>query len=195
MLGTFRDLDDPDRFVWIRGFKDMPARQQALEAFYGGSIWKAHKSEANATIVDSDNVLLLRPASPGQGLPEHAPVHAADGIYGATIYYIGGVDAAQFAGFFDHTVLPLLTAAGVRPIARFVTEKSPNNFPRLPVREHDRTFLWLARWTSLKDHDEFLARFRSFSGWRDSAPVSVLSALVQKPEHLRLMPTRRSQMR
>ena len=195
VLGTFRDLDDPDRFVWIRGFRDMPARQQALEAFYGGPVWNAHRSEANATMVDSDNVLLLRPASPGQGLPEHAPDHAADGIYGATIYYIGSVDPAHFADFFDHAVLPLLAAAGVHPIARFVSEEAPNNFPRLPVREHDRTFLWLARWTSLKDHDEFVGRFRSWSGWRDSTPVSVLPALMRKPEQLRLMPTTRSQMR
>src|SRR5438270_9464303 len=60
IIGTFRDLDDPDRFVWIRGFRDMDARRQALEAFYQGSpAWIAHKKEANACMVDSDNVLLL----------------------------------------------------------------------------------------------------------------------------------------
>lgn len=195
VLGTFRDLDDPDRFVWLRGFRDMSARQQALEAFYGGPIWKTHKNEANATMVDSDNVLLLRPASPGQGLPEHIPNQVGDGIYGATIYYIGSVDAAQFADFFDHTVLPLLMAEGVHPVARFVSEGAPNSFPRLPVREHDRTFVWMSRWASLEDHDEFLAHFRTLSGWRDSAPVSMLPALMRKPERLRLMPTKRSQMR
>lgn len=195
VLGTFRDLDDPDRFVWIRGFRDMPARRQTLDAFYGGPIWKAHRNEANATMVDSDNVLLLRPASQGQGLPERAPNYAVDGTYGATIFYIGDVGASQFADFFDSSLLPLLTAAGAHTIARLVSEESPNNFPRLPVREHDRTFVWLARWTTLKDHDEFLARFRSLSAWRDSAPVSVLSALMRKPEQLRLIPTRRSQMR
>ena len=26
VLGQFRDLDRPDRFVWLRGFKDMAAR-------------------------------------------------------------------------------------------------------------------------------------------------------------------------
>ena len=30
VIGTFRDLDDPDRFVWIRGFRDMSTRQHAL---------------------------------------------------------------------------------------------------------------------------------------------------------------------
>ena len=28
-------------------------------AFYGGPVWQAHRNEANATMVDSDNVLLL----------------------------------------------------------------------------------------------------------------------------------------
>lgn len=193
VLGTFRDLDDPDRFVWMRGFRDMPARQQALEKFYGGPVWQAHKAEANATMVDSDNVLLLRPVSPGPGVAEYAAEGASGGIYGATIYYLGGVDAGQFAEFFDRAVLPRLTAAGVHPIARFVTEEQPNNF-RLPVREHDRTFLWMARWANLKEYDLSLAHFRSWSGWRDTAPVSVLPALARKPELLRLMPTARSPM-
>jgi hypothetical protein len=34
VIGTFRDLDDPDRFVWIRGFASMADREAALEAFY-----------------------------------------------------------------------------------------------------------------------------------------------------------------
>ena len=63
LVGQFRDLDRPDRFVWIRGFADMPSRAQSLQAFYGGPIWQAHREAANATMIDSDNVLLLRPVS------------------------------------------------------------------------------------------------------------------------------------
>jgi hypothetical protein len=33
IIGQFRDLDHPDRFVWLRGFADMEARTQALGAF------------------------------------------------------------------------------------------------------------------------------------------------------------------
>src|SRR5471030_2209436 len=61
VLGTFRDLDAPDRFVWLRGFADMAARADALGAFYGGPAWQRHRDAANATMVDSDDVLLLRP--------------------------------------------------------------------------------------------------------------------------------------
>ena len=39
VLGQFRDLDDPDAFVWLRGFADMDARRRGLEAFYGGPVW------------------------------------------------------------------------------------------------------------------------------------------------------------
>jgi hypothetical protein len=196
VIGTFRDLDDPDRFVWIRGFRDMPLRQQALESFYGGPVWQANKAAANATMLDSDNVLLLRPVEPGLGFaPQAASRTGSDSIIGATIYDLGGADAMQFAQFFERSVLPHLTAAGVEPMARLVTEEAPNNFPRLPTRERDRTFIWFARWTDLPAEDAFVARFSALSGWRDAAPESVLSALMRKPERLRLMPTSRSSLR
>ena len=63
MLGQFRDLDDADRFVWLRGFESMAARPAALGAFYDGPVWKAHREAANATMIDSDDVLLLQPAT------------------------------------------------------------------------------------------------------------------------------------
>src|SRR5207248_4135647 len=58
ILGQFRDLDRPDHFVWIRGFPDMASRVEALSAFYGGPVRKAHREAANATMIDSDDVLL-----------------------------------------------------------------------------------------------------------------------------------------
>ena len=58
VLGQFYDLDDRTRFIWLRGFHDMAARAEALHAFYSGPIWKAHREAANATMIDSDNVLV-----------------------------------------------------------------------------------------------------------------------------------------
>jgi hypothetical protein len=42
IVGPFRDLGDPDRFVWLRGFESMAARKQALSDFYGGPVWRQH---------------------------------------------------------------------------------------------------------------------------------------------------------
>lgn len=67
VIGQFRDMDDPERFVWLRGFQDMEARGPALAAFYGGPVWEAHRKAANATMLDSDNALLLRPVGPEGG--------------------------------------------------------------------------------------------------------------------------------
>jgi hypothetical protein len=67
VIGQFRDLDRPDRFIWLRGFEDMEQRRSALTAFYDGPVWAAHRDAANATMIDSDDVLLLRPAWPGAG--------------------------------------------------------------------------------------------------------------------------------
>ena len=73
LVGQFRDVDDPDRFVWLRGFPDMRARAEALGRFYQGPAWRRHRDEANATMIDSDDVLLLRPAARGPAFPPRPP--------------------------------------------------------------------------------------------------------------------------
>jgi hypothetical protein len=64
-------LDDPNRFIWLRGFADMTTRAQALHVF-GGPFGK-HREAANETMIDSDNVLLLRPADRPPGFRSITP--------------------------------------------------------------------------------------------------------------------------
>ena len=64
LLGLFRDLDDDDQFVWLRGFRTMDERLTALTAFYTGPTWRRHSAAANDTMIAVDNVLLLRPLVP-----------------------------------------------------------------------------------------------------------------------------------
>jgi hypothetical protein len=195
VIGTFRDLDDPDRFVWLRGFQDMASRPQVLSSFYYGPIWKGKRSEANATMLDSDNVLLLKPAEPDSGFESSMKPASKDEIIGANIYYLANVDAQAFVKFFDETMLPHITSLGAKPIARFVSEESPNNFPALPIREHDRVFIWFARWPNIDAENAFATRFHASSGWRDSAPEAIFPALTRKPERLRLAPNAKSELR
>jgi hypothetical protein len=75
VIGQFRDLDDPDCFVWLRGFADMKARQRALSAFYTGPVWTAHRDAANGTMINSDNILLLRASAPGRGFAPATETH------------------------------------------------------------------------------------------------------------------------
>ena len=102
IFGTFRDLDRPDRFVWLRGFDDMEARRKSLSDFYGGPVWAEHKKAANATMISSDDVLLLAPACPGSAFDlagaERGRHDAEDAIVTATIFYVEPTREADFAG-------------------------------------------------------------------------------------------------
>lgn len=200
IVGTFRDLEKPDRFVWIRSFRDMPSRADALNAFYTGPVWKAHRTAANATMVDASNVLLLRDASPGSGFSLDSPrapkgaTDASSALVTATIYYFDGTVDPSFVEFFDRIVRPQLKAAGIPVVASFVTETAANNFPRLPVREQDRVFTWFARFSSQADYDRALTALADSREWKGVAEA-LQAKLKSAPEILRLQPTARSLLR
>jgi hypothetical protein len=153
VMGQFRDLIDPNNFVWLRGFGGIQTRSQALAAFYHGPVWMAHRDEANATMIDSDNVLLLRPARASSGFRE-APRPTAElarrrdseGVaFATTIYYLEEPAAHGFLEFFEDQIAPALTYAGLPIDAYYVTEASRNDFPRLPVRENEPVLVFFSR--------------------------------------------------
>ena len=136
VLGQFRDLDRPDQFVWLRGFADMPARHRALEGFYGGPVWAAHRHAANATMIDSDNVHLLCPAWPGAtaALPHHTRPQpgaqgATAGVLQVTVLPLREPATPQLLDFCRHRMLPTLLRGGARQLAWFCTEHSPTPLP------------------------------------------------------------------
>ena len=151
IIGTFRDRNNPDRFVWLRGFDDMDSRALQLQQFYRGPVWMQHRDAANATMIDSDNVLLLRPAAPNSGFDLTGLTRAAagattsaSGMFSANIYYLPRGTETEFAQFFYETVTPILTEHGVDIIGSFITEPHRNTFPALPVRENVNVFIWFS---------------------------------------------------
>jgi len=195
LVGQFRDLDNPDRFVWLRGFPDMTTRAQALQEFYGGPIWKAHREAANATMIDSDNVLLLRPARPTSGFAmeraERQPLGAIEkprGLVVATICHLKDEIGYDFVDFFERKIQSKLTRDGTSLLAYFVTEKHPNTFPALPVREKVNVFVWFSNFPDETTHANSLDRTKSVAN--ELAP-----RLKGPPEILKLLPTPRSRLR
>ena len=200
VIGQFRNLDDPNKFVWVRGFPDMPARAASLAAFYNGALWQSRRTVANATIIDNDNVLLLHPVTPHSGFaldprgrPAPGTVGNGHGVVIATIYHIDPTNEkeAEFVAFFEHTVTPLLTRAGAPVVASFVPERSANTFPRLPVREGEHVFVWFSTFPSAEAYERFATTLAAMPAWRDSISVE-LSSRIREPQTLRLSPTARS---
>jgi hypothetical protein len=154
----------------------MAARARALEAFYGGPVWKEHGPAANATMVDHTDVLLLKPAGGTAGFrfdPRLRPAPGSPAIAGgvviATIDHLSGPpspDAAAEPG----------DAGGAAILARLVTERARNGFPRLPVREDANV----------------LVTFLSQATADAYRPSPITPPAVQRREILRLQPTPRS---
>ena len=223
VLGQFRDLDDADSFVWLRGFTDMGARKRGLEAFYGGQVWKAHAGAANATMVAVDNVLLLRPLSgleldsdrqrppPAGGTsrfpqtPSTGPLRgqaaarpgsraAPPGLLAVTIYRPAESASGEFPEFFERELEPALCQAGISVLATYITEHSPNNYPALPVRD-ENVFVWMTLFGDAADHARRLAELEGSPGWRDRVAPALARRLDGQTETLRLRPTARSLLR
>lgn len=177
--GMFLDLGDPDRFVWLRSFPSMAVRSDALSAFYTGPAWKAHRDVANGTMIDSDDVLLLRPTGPRAGFaldglarpPVDAALASASTVVAVLLYASSPVDSVLAS--FGRDVLGLSPKP---PLASLCTLYEENNFPALPVRTGEHVLVWF----SFEEPGDLLAQLPSW---------------VVKHEVLRLAPTARSLLR
>lgn len=199
VVGQFRDLGDPNRYVWLRGFTDIPARATALGDFYSGPVWKAHRDAANATMYDSDNVLLLHPARSGTGFEltgsERAargqPARAA-GLVVATIYAFAQPVTAAFVDWFESALRPAFERAGSVVLAELVSDHSENTFPKLPVREGENVFVWIARYPDRRAYDDYLAALAGDARWSGEGFAALYKQLARQPETVLLQPTPRS---
>ncbi|MGZ3508752.1 MAG: NIPSNAP family protein [Vulcanimicrobiaceae bacterium] len=201
VLGQFRDLDDPNPFVWLRDFRNMAARAHALAAFYGGPVWKAHRDAANSTMVDSDNVLLLRPARPKSGFSldngdpaSPATGNASESLVFATIYSLEAAGEDDFTDFFECDLQPVLADAGSKASAYYTTEHSANTFPALPVRENENVFVWFTSFADIEGYERHLATLDRSTHW-SKISAALARRLKRSPEVLKLSPTARSRLR
>ncbi|AZO01477.1 NIPSNAP family protein [Mesorhizobium sp. M9A.F.Ca.ET.002.03.1.2] len=202
IIGQFRDLDRPDMFVWLRGFDGMVARRNALTNFYEGPVWAAWRDAANATMISSDDVLLLKPAWPGAGFDltglqradlsdyeKSSSDNRLSGVVVIRIHHLRPSAEADFASRFETDVIPVLAAFGARPLAAFVSEHAENSFPRLPVRSGENVFISITGFDSADAHaslEEALVKSPEWQAFRQAADM------VRPAEMLRLSPTSQS---
>ncbi len=195
VLGQFRDLSDADRFVWLRGFGSMQARHDALSSFYGGPVWQAHRNAANATMIDSDNVLLLRPAWQGASYPwdlslraEKNAVHIPTGLIDISIFYLKEPATADLLLYVKDEVAQVLQAGGAAHQGWFITETQENTFTGLPVRKGENVLMGIGLFESLQSFEAFGAS----QVWQQRIAPKLADYLQSPSQTLRLTPTARS---
>ena len=201
IIGQFRDLDAPDSFVWLRGFRDLAARKQALTSFYDGAVWAEHRDQANATMADSDNVFLLRPAFAESGFsleglarPALTDADPSSGIFAVTIYHLSEPAENGFADWFFGQYQARLTDAGAHSVATLITESSPNTFPRLPVREDEQVLVSMLRLDDPSACHEFRRKLATDCA-DESTDAAISRFLLREPQVSILSPTSRSLLR
>jgi len=195
-LGQFSERGNQDSFTWLRGFKSMDERAIVNSAFYYGPVWKEHRTRLNDLIVDSDNVLLLRPLRRDSGvsvLPAVDPVCETGGAQGVVVAQIfalkaGDVElfARQAASAFD-----AYQAVGMRQAGLLVTLDAKNNFPQLPVRTDGLYLVWLG---IARDDRQLETDFYPLAD-RAARQLAGDGLLRSAPELVIFDPARRSRLR
>jgi NIPSNAP len=185
IIGQFRDRTRPERFVWMRGFSDIVGRHRALEQFDDGPVWAAHRTAANDTMLDSDDVLLLRPARSEMAF--RLEQQASEGPRGviAGIYTLSEPASDSLVTQFEQSVTPQLRARGIDIEGLFVSESAANTFTRLPVREGEHVLVWVGTVKVTELAQEQLEELRT---------VSALDRVRATPTLLSLAPTSRSRL-
>jgi hypothetical protein len=161
-------------------------------------VWQAHRDRANATMLDSDDALLLSPLWLGPSYPAYGTPRP-DGddptsVVGITVVQLDQRADDAVRGLLLDALRPLLAETGAEPVAMFVTDPSPNNFPALPLRD-ENVVVWINRFENDDAHTEHRARLAASPTWRGGLWPTLSAAARLPAQHLRLRPTGRSQLR
>jgi len=64
IVGPLLDVENPNKFVFLRSFPSLEDRDRMKDAFYGGEVWKNELEAFAMPLLDSYDVILCE-ASPG----------------------------------------------------------------------------------------------------------------------------------
>ena len=63
VLGPLLDLENPNKFVWLRSFPSLEARERMKDAFYEGDLWKNELEAIAMPRLESYDVILCETSS------------------------------------------------------------------------------------------------------------------------------------
>jgi hypothetical protein len=63
VLGPLLDLENPNKFVWLRCFPSLEERERMKTAFYEGELWKNEMEAIAMPMIESYDVILCEPSS------------------------------------------------------------------------------------------------------------------------------------
>jgi hypothetical protein len=198
VLGQFRVIDDPDRFVWFRGFPDMVQRSASLDAFYSGDVWARHGDISKALFLRPLTVDLLRFFGGGN-------LAAGNTLAAALSAFAGGTSSVQTGVLVvdtfratevhrrDELVTRLQAAVtaleieGAELRGLLVAEDGENDWPEQVICDPHEVVMVTAH----QDHEVAELHSRIINEWA----VQKAGKITDPPTTVQLLPTMRSAMR
>ncbi|WP_053004278.1 NIPSNAP family protein [Flavobacterium sp. ABG] len=150
-LGQFKINNVNDRFVWLRGFTDMKTRVNFLNDFYINSpTWKNFGQGANAMMLNSDHVHLLKP------LEKSTTLDFLDVNEGIVLvdFYICNSTLNKVIDLFNTTYIPFLKSLNISDLSLWVSEMQENDFPRLPVFQDKNLLVTITKYKDLAEYEK-----------------------------------------
>ncbi|MFH7010676.1 hypothetical protein ACHRV5_02325 [Flavobacterium sp. FlaQc-52] len=150
-LGQFKINNVNDRFVWLRGFTDMKTRVNFLNDFYINSpTWKNFGQGANAMMLNSDHVHLLKP------LEKSTTLDFLDINEGIVLidFYICNSTLNKVIDLFKTTYIPFLKSLNISDLSLWVSEMQENDFPRLPVFQDKNLLVTITKYKDFAEYEK-----------------------------------------
>ena len=154
----FDDFHDPDVFVWLRGFEDLPSERprspRSTVARSGPAIAtpRTRRWLTPTTSCCCDQ----RPAIAGCDAATCRQI----GSLLVTTYHLRQPADRGFLEAFTTTIEPGLSSGGGRSVGVYVTDPTPNNWPDLPVREGEEVLIALRAFGDEAEYRVFLCHGR-----------------------------------
>jgi len=63
IIGPLLDVENPNKFVFLRSFPSLQERERMRDAFYGGELWKNELEGIAMPMIDSYDVILCETSS------------------------------------------------------------------------------------------------------------------------------------
>ncbi len=194
-LGQYRVKSADDSFFWIRGFKDMPARNKFLNDFYYGSpVWKQHKSTANSMLLNNDNVHLLKPLNI-KGSLNDAEFSVNTNWFGqekgiaVVDFYTSNTKLEKLIEFVKKKYVAILNSSKIENTSFWISETTPNEFKVLPVFQDKNLLVQI---TFYKNEIEYQTKSKDVISKMDDELKSEMADLVTIKNTLIIYPTEKS---
>lgn len=194
-LGQYRVKGAEDNFFWIRGFKDMAARNKFLNDFYYGSpSWKQHKAAANSMLLNNDNVYLLKPLNlkgnlNGAEFAFNTDWFGQEKGIAVVDFYTSNTKLEKLLDFVKKKYAALLNASKIDRTSFWTSELSPNEFTGLPVFQDKNLLVQI---TFYQNELEYQTKIKDVESKMNDEVKSEMADLVTTKNTLIIYPTEKS---